>query len=347
MTRTRLLPLSVALVWALACTGGNDDPSITAAADAKVKSGDLPGAASEYDKASKDNATSMYAKEGEAYSLLLQGKYDEADKQLADAAATETAKKDPKLVSEIELRRAIIALRAGKLDDVKQHGAASNLPAGLVLAAEVHLADAESDDALKLLKQASSDPGVVGQTAQTYVQMLESDDPLNPGLAEATALWALGNRDVAVEAAEELVKALPEEREDKNMLLLLWAGRAVTAKRPGIATGMLDSIGFPPEGQAWRIQATRAMIAIAEGDDAEGIKIFTQLASAGADVPADGLSDALATAAALTTNKETARTLAGELRESAAAARGLSEAGAVEKAKQAAPEGPLKQYLGG
>jgi len=343
MTRIRFVPLFVTLAFALACTGAGDTLDLVKDADTKFKAGDLPGGAAELDKAKKDHPDSMYVAEDLAYSKMMAGDYAGADKALDDASKTETAKKDANAMSEIQLRRALVALRTGDLDHVRDYGEQSKLPAGLVLAAEVYLADADSDGALKLLKQAESDPGVAGQTAKTYADMMESTNQWDPGLAEATALWALGQRDVAVASADELVRALPDDREDKDALLLLWAGRAVTSGKSGIASGLLDAMSAPPPDQAWRVQATKAMIAIADGKDADGIAIFTALASAGA--PADGLSDALATAAALTKNKDTARQLAGELTESAAAARGLWEAGAVEKAKNAAPDGSLKKYL--
>jgi hypothetical protein len=172
--------------------------------------------------------------------------------------------------------------------------------------------------------------------------MLESGDPVQQGLAEATALWALGQRQDAVDYAEELLRALPEEREDKNELLVLWAGRAVTSGRPGVAQAMLLAMGMPPEGQAWRVEATRAMIAVAEGRNDEGYAMFEALGAAGA--PADGLSDALATAAGLTKDKELARRLTATL-ESVAVARGLYEADAVEAAKKAAPAGSFATFL--
>jgi hypothetical protein len=76
------------------------------------------------------------------------------------------------------------------------------------------------------------------------------------------------------------------------------------------------------------------MVQIASGKNDEGIKTFSGLSAAGA--PADGLADALATAAALAKDKETAKMLAGSV-ESVAAARGLYQAGAVGVAKSAAP----------
>lgn len=342
MTTYRFLPLALLLVGLAGCDQikgllGGDDAKVTEAADAKLKQNDLPGAVDEYAKIAAANPDSLNAAQGLAYASLLKGDYAAADKALATAESKvgDGPDKDKQL-GEIKVRRAIVALRKGDLDAVKQHGEASKMPVGLVLAAEVHLADAESDQAKALLKQAAADPGVVGKTAKTYVDMLESGDPMQQGLAEATALWSLGQRDVAVEAAEELVKALPEDRADKNELLLVWAGRAVTAGRPAIAEGMLDAMGPPPEGQAWRVQATRGMIRIANGENEEGIAIFAALAEGGA--PADGLSDALATAAALAKDQETAAKLAGSV-ESVAAARGLYQAGAVGAAKQVAPAG--------
>jgi hypothetical protein len=84
------------------------------------------------------------------------------------------------------------------------------------------------------------------------------------------------------------------------------------------------------------------MIAIADGEPQRGVEIFTALASMGP--PADGLSDALATAAALTDDREIAKQLAGSV-ESAAGARGLFEAGAVRAAATKAPAGPYKTFL--
>jgi hypothetical protein len=344
MTKARIVPAAITVFFVLACGGTADTKAITKEADDLLMKNDLPGAAKKYNDILTANPTSVFAGEGVAYSLYLQGDYDGADAKLADAEKNAATAGDSMKseVPNIKLRRALVALRANKLDNVKKFGEDSGLPAGQVLAAEVHLADAESDEAIKLLKSASSDDGPVGETAKQYVTMLESDDPMNQGLAEATALWSLGSRDTAVEAAEELVKALPEEREDKNELLLVWASRAVTSGRPAIADGMLEAMSAPPADQAWRVQATKGMIAIANGENDEGIAIFTSLASAGA--PGDGLSDALATAAALTKDPEIAKQLAGSV-ESAAAARGLTEAGATDAAKEVVPSGPYKSFL--
>lgn len=354
MTKARIIPMVITLLAVLACTGKADDLTVVDPATELLKKGDIGAAEAEYTKIEKDSPQSTYAAEGAAYTKLLKGDFAGADAELqtAEKRLSENGKgtPDPKRLGEIKLRRALVALAEGNLDNVKQFGKDSGLPAGQLLAAEVHLADIEGEDALKLLKLASSDGGMVGETAKKYVELLESDDQTNRVIAENSALWALGQRDVAVEAAEDIIKGLPDDREDKNELLLLWAGRAVTSGRPGSAAGMLDAMSAPPPDQAWRVQATRAMIAIAQGENEDGLATFTALATAlaaGPDsgVPADGLYDALATAAALTKDPEVAKQLAGSV-ESVAAARGLYEAGATDAAKEVVPSGSYSKFLG-
>lgn len=348
MYKARIVPAAVVVFFSLGCAqifGTKDSPDVTKDADALLSKNDLPGAAAKYDEIAKAHPDSVYALEGVGYSKMLAGDYDAADAKLADAQKKAEAGGDAMKaeVGHIKFRRALVALSAGKLDNVKKYGDESGDPAGQLMAAEVHLVDAESDDANALLKKAATADGVVGETAKTYLTMLESDNPFDAGLAEATAMWALGLRSDAVDSAEEQVKGLPEEREDKNALLLLWAGRAVTSSRPAVAQGLLDALSAPPPDQAWRVEATKGLIAIATGDNQTGIDIFTSLASAGA--PADGLSDALATAAALTKDPEVAKQLAGSV-ESVAAARGLNEAGAGDAAKEIVPSGGYKSFLG-
>lgn len=352
MSNYRILPLVLALLASTGCDkiqalmGGSDAPEVTKAAEDLLRAGDLPGAIEQYAKIRQEQPDSVHAAQGEAYARLLAGDHAGAEKALADAHAKATEKgMDKNVVGEIEVRRALTALRAGKYDAVKEHGKASELPAGQFLAAEICLADAEHDEAIKLFKAASADSGVIGETAKAYLTMIEESDSTR-SLAELTALWASGQRQVAVQNVEDTLKSLPEERPDKNELLLLWAGRAVTSGEPGVAQGLIDSMGFPPEGQAWRVEATKAMIAIAEGRNDEGVQLFTVLASAEAGAPADGLADALATAAALAKDAETATKLAGAV-ESVAAAKGLQMAGAGEAAKQVSPSSAaFTKYLG-
>jgi tetratricopeptide (TPR) repeat protein len=313
------------------------DPEVVRPAQDKLEDGDLPGAAAEYEELAAAHPDSVHVAIGHAYMQMLSGDYDGADSTLA--SVEEGAGEQ---LGEIKLRRALVALQKKDLDSVKAHGTASGLSQGRLLAAEVHLVDLESDEATEILQDVAEAGGPVGNVAQTYLDMLNSDDQIRAGLAEASALWALGDRSSACEAAEELVQALDGDDAEKNAQLLLWAGRAVTSGQPAVATTLVDSIDFPPDGQAWRVQATRAMIAAAEGDTDSALRIFAQLREAGA--PADGLADARATACALTDDKAAAKELVADL-ESAAAARCLLHVGAGRAALQQAPQGALRTYL--
>ena len=316
--------------------GGADE----AAADAEglLKQGDLPGAADAYAAANTATPTHVDAATGAAYTALLQGDTGRADQILA-AAEAEAGEK----LGEVKLRRALVALQAGELENVKLHGEASGLPMGQLLAAEVALADGESEEASALLEKAKGAGGKVGKTAQTYLDLLGSDEPTVAGLSEAQALWALGERKIAVRSVEELVKGLPDDREDRGELVLLWAGRAASVDETDVARSILDALIFPPDGQAWRKVATLGIIACAEGDAAACQSNFKALEG---NAPEDGLADAVATAAFLIAdeNPEAARTLAGRY-VSNAAARSLLEAGDAAAARESVPGGVLGEYL--
>jgi len=338
--RTWLLALILAGGCDLeALMGGGGESAGLEEAAGLLRKGDFPGAAAKYDALAATSPESVDVAIGRAYAMLLAGNTSGADAALAAVEATAADR-----LGEVKLRRALVALEAGDLDNVKAHGRASDLPAGKLFAAEVHLADLENDEAIATLKEVSGAGGPPGATADEYLSLLESGDPFRAGMAEASALWALGDRIGAVANVEELLDGLDDDRKDE--LLLLWAGRAVTSGAPGVAGNLLEAIDAPPEGQQWRIQSVRAMVAIADGDAETGVQLFGVLgglADAG-DVPRAGLDDALATAAALSGDPSVAKQLVGGM-ESAAAARGLLEAGDGSAAKGQAPPGPLRSYL--
>lgn len=336
----RLVPVLVGVIGLAACDMipglGAPGPEVVEPANAHLRSGDLPAAASEYASLAGQYPSSVHVGVGQAYMQLLQGDLGGADATLA--ALEEGAGEQ---LPEIKLRRALVALQSGDLDTVKVHALASGMPQGKLLAAEVMLADLDLDEVPTLLREVSAAGGVVGQTAARYLEMFESGNQTWAGLAQVTALWALGDRRAAKEA-EQLVRSLPADDGARSEQLLLWAGRAVTSGYPDAAQSLLDEIDFPPDGQAWRIQATRALVHVARGEVSEGVRLLDALSSAGA--PADGVADARATACALVEDKAQAREIAGDL-ESPAVARCLSEAGADRVAQARAPEGPLKSYL--
>jgi len=224
-----------------------------------------------------------------AYGLVLDGDFPAAQIALADVEQT----------PETLLRRSLVALADDDPDGVRVHGAMSSLSEGLILAAQVHLIDLESDEAIGLLYEAD------GPVATEYLRRLEDADPAMPGTAEASALWAMRDRRSGCETASEVVPTLSDV-DLRNEELLLWAGRAASIGMTALAQGLLDEIGAMPKGQNWRYQATQAMIWFGDGELDRASAHFAALedqVSVGA-VPRLGLADAIATAEQLGEERE-------------------------------------------
>lgn len=318
----------------------NDPSKAVGEAEALLVSGDLAAASAKYEEAAKKAPTNVDAASGAAYAKVLAGDYAAADALLAAAEAGAADK-----VGDVKLRRALVAMEAGDLDKVKELGAASGTPVGKLLAAEAELADGNRDAAKALLEEAKGAGGPVGDTAQKYIDLMADGNPLVAGLSEAQALWALGQRRIAVRSVEELVKAYAEGHDDGSDQLLLWAGRAASVGEADIANSLLDSLTVPPAGQFWRVQATRAMAVCAQGNGAECTAAFEAIRSA---APSDGYADARATAAILLAEKDPdgARTLLEGL-SGDAAARGWAAVGDKSAGASAAAETSFKKQLGG
>ncbi|MCB9668370.1 MAG: hypothetical protein H6734_02750 [Alphaproteobacteria bacterium] len=315
--------------------GGGIDPATVE----KMKDQDLPGVYQDLkdkDPASLDVESASHL----AFVLFSRDELDKADSVLA--AAAEKAK--PEELPAINLRRAIIARKARKLDDVKKHALASGLPEGKLMAAEVHLTSFDQDAARKLLQEVQGTPGAVGATATKYLELVNGG-PDNEALAEITALWALGDRSSACEQAAEVIPQVEyDDDQRKAELQLLWAGRAVTSGHPAVASALLaDMTELPSPDQAWRRQAVLAMVAIAEGEYEKGLRIFDQLEEAGA--PGQGLADAIGTAIALCKDAEVAKRLAKDL-ESISVVKGLEVQGLKDEAVKHAPrDSPVRERM--
>lgn len=318
-------------VIGLSLVSGSNEGQIAAAQQA-LDAGEFPTAEAAFVEILGSDADNPEALQGLSYLAFLRGDWAKADAYLAKAPDD----------GDTRLRRALIAQKRGDLDAVEKWGMDSGLPLGQLLAAEVDLVDAEGDSAKERLRPLVGESGLLGQTARDYLSMLDAETPAERGHAEATAMWALGEHTEAVETAAELLPALPDD-DQRDTWLLVWAGRAVTNQRPALAQEMLDQIARPPEGQAWRVQATRAMVAIAEGRSDEGFATFEALEYAGA--PPDGLRDALATAAALAPDPDVARRLTGSQR-SVAAAIAREHAGDATWADAIPPESALYRSQG-
>ncbi len=317
-----------------------DSKKTVADADALLKAGDLAGATALYDGALAKTPADVDLAVGAAYGHMLMGEAPKADEILAASEAGA----GPRL-GEVKLRRALLAMKSGDLDKVKEFATASGLPAGKLLAAEVNLADGDRDAAKALLEEIKGTPGDLGATATAYLQLMNDANALVGGLSEAQALWALGQRKIAVRSVEDLVKAYAETREDGPDQLLLWAGRAASVGETDISTNLLDAITVSPPGQAWRVQATRAINACAAGDGATCTRILEMIKPV---APADGYLDARTTAAALIAPKDgaTAKALL-EGYGGDAAARAMAESGDSAGAVNVATDPVFKKQLGG
>ncbi|MEZ4319545.1 MAG: tetratricopeptide repeat protein [Myxococcota bacterium] len=341
MQRVRLLGLVALLIGLNACeyieqltgTAGGLPEGV----EEQIKRGDWPGAMPKLAEASKADPTNVEVATYLAFTQMMSGDYAGADKTLA--AAQDAAPDDKK--PEIQLRRALIGLRTRDMDAVREHAKASGLNEGKLLAAEVHIVDLEADSARPLLQEIQNDPTVVGETAKKYLEMLDQG-AVQEGLAEVTALWALGDRATACDHASEIIPDL-DDGPEKSELQLLWASRALTSGKVGVANALVSEIlELPSPDQAWRLQATKAQIAIAEGEYEKGMEMLNKLEGG---APADGLADARATACALAADKEVAIRIAGDLK-SNAIAWCLERAGAHDEAKQhSVPGSKMKDFL--
>jgi hypothetical protein len=185
----------------------------------------------------------------------------------------------------------------------------------------------------------------VGDTASRYLALIADPNVFVAGLSETQALWALGDRKIAVRSVGDLVKAYAETHDDGADQLLLWAGRAASVGEAGVANELLDAITVPPAGQSWRVAATRAIVLCADGQGApcrSGLEALSQTA------PADGLSDARATAALAIckSDPETAKALLEGLTGDAPA-RVWAELGDPAAAARVAKDPFFKTTLGG
>lgn len=302
----------------------------------ELKAGDFATAEKKLAEAVQADPTDIDSANHLAYAQMMKGKYDDAAATLDKALEAATDPDKPAL----HLRRAMVALRARDLDSVREHGVASGLPEGLLLAAEVEIQDLNDEEARKLLEQLQSNPGVVGATAKKYLELYNGSPEMN-SLADVTALWALGLRKEACDNASQVIPDLPDD-DKKQALMLLWAGRAVTSGQVEVASTLLAEMQPPTNpDQRWRYIATQAIVAVAEGRYSEGIAKLDALEGA---APADGLADARATAAAVSGDPEIAKQIVGDL-ESPAVAGGLQKAGVPEAGASAPAGSKIKDFM--
>ncbi len=315
--------------------GGDAGEEAAAAAKKQMQAGDLVGAGDAFETAARDNPESIDAATGAALSALMRGDTDAADAHLERVQKTAGDR-----MPEVRMRRAIVAQRARDWDAMREHGEASGLDAGLLMAGEAALADGEREEAEALFSRVT---GATASVAQGYVDLLQSDNPVVAGLSEAQALWALGLRKVAVRSVAPLLADYPAAEGDRDEQLLLWAGRAASVRETETARSLAKAASADGD-LGWRKSATLALVDCADGNTGRCKRGLERLED---EAPADGLADARVTGAALIARKDpqAAKDLAGQYR-SAGAARALYAAGANQMAERSASDGPLSNFLG-
>jgi tetratricopeptide (TPR) repeat protein len=315
--------------------GGDAGKEATVEAQAQMKTGDVVGAAEAFRKAAEENPKSVDAATGAALAALMRGDTSAADEYLAGVLESAGERKP-----EVLMRRAMVAQQARDWDSMREYGEASGIDAGLLMAGEAALADGDREDAEALFSRVG---GSAGDVAQGYLDLLGSDDPIIAGLSEAQALWALGLRKVAVRSVGDLLTRYPGDAGDRDEQLLVWASRAATVRETATAKKLIAEVKASGD-RVWRRDATLAIAECADGKAKACIRAFDRLEG---DAPEDGLADAKVTAAALIaeTDPKTAKALAGVYR-SDGAARALYAAGARNMAVDAAPPGPLSDFVG-
>lgn len=329
-----LLPLLLLACGPASDWFGGGDP--LSAADRALAAGDFAGAGQAWEAALQADPADADAAIGLAYVRLLAGDEAEADRLLAAAAATA-----PERAGDIALRRALVAQRRGDLDAVEAHGVQSGSAAGRLLAAEVALVDGDHARARARLDVARGDPGGVGETARAYLALL--DAPRGAGVAEVQALWALGERRLAVRSAPAALRAWAEGRDDAAEAWLVWAGRAAVVGEGSLARQLTAQVPAPPAGQAWRVPVTLALADCGEGR----VEACRSGLAAVTDAPPEALADARVTAADLVAAVDPAAAAAlldGLTGDAAARARAaLGDAGAATLAADPV----LRAVLGG
>lgn len=298
--------------------GASLDPSPEATK--ALQSGDLDGARDAFEDTRDDDPISGAT--GLAYIKLMEDDFQGALEILREAEAEASDEE----LQELELRQALVLVRAGKWRDRPSCnkppceegpilGAAtlaeqSGLPQGLFLAGEYHLADGERKVAMGLFEDAVADESdhlddVTKSMAEQYLELLEGPAVLKD-FAEAAARWSVGMSSPGTTTffKEQSVKDFMKLAESEGLRdtpfgsseqLLIWSGRAASIGDVEAAQTMLDWVGGLDKDQEWRRLATQGIIYCVDGKSERCTKAFQQLKDASA--PADGYRDAAATAA--------------------------------------------------
>lgn len=343
--RLRIEACGLVLASLCAACGGGEEPATAPAAPqvdahALLSSGDADGAFAAWEASHAANPQDVPAAVGASYAALVRGDYAEADRILASVESVSGSEIGP-----IRARRALIALEAGKRDQVLEYGKSSGTVEGQILAAEAALCRSDWEDAQVLLEPIAGVGGPVGESASIYLDRLSQEDMTWSMLAEAEACWGMGLYGSAVEAAAEVFPDLPDSWERLGEEALVWSTRALRERDVESAEALLKPAGKVGPMNTWRLAATKALVDCAKGNAERCVSGLNRL---DADAPPRGVSDSKAFGAYLlgADHRESALAMLGEDQTSAAAYAAYT-VGDAATAARLAPDPFLQSVLGG
>ena len=252
---------------------------------------------------------------GQAHLLVLQDDFDGAIAQLNAARGMAT----PAEQARIDLRKALVQLRAGRLSDYPDSGDAdgawlpgainlakkSELPQGWLIVGEIALAEKERGDAAEFFTKAVEGSAGTAGVASAYLTLLESENEHLVDLSEAVANWSVGMssppisylKEQAVEDFVDIGSHIRDTDHGSKEQMLVWAGRAASIGRFKEARKILAWAKGIEGEQAWRYSATDAIIDCAQGKTSSCERKFKTAEAL--DAPPAGIEAAKATAAML------------------------------------------------
>ena len=272
-----------AAIW-IGCSGSDKSEEIMAA-QKSLSAGELSSAQTQLAAVLAEVPENADAATAMAHIHVLRGEFSQAESVL-NAVQTE----DAAVQSQIALRKALVALHAKDFSKAKQKALESQEDFAMILAAEISLMDGEYDEAITYLEKVG---GSHRSLAKSYLKLLDGDE-WSQAYAEAQALWALRDFDLAIQSVAGTMEFVSKSAlgNDPRSHILLWASRAIAVAQPDVARQLLSLKGAPADGD-WRVSLLKAMITTVDGDVSGGKVQFESLEGV---APEEALHDAKATA---------------------------------------------------
>ena len=270
-------------IW-MGCSGSDKSEEIMAAQKA-LAAGQLSSAQTQLAPVLAEVPQNADAATAMAHIHVLKGEYSQAE-----AVLNAVQSEDPAVLSQVALRKALVALEARDFSKAKEMAITSQEDFAMVLAAEISLMDGEYDEAIEYLEKVGGEHRTL---AKSYLKLLDGDE-WSQAYAEAQALWALRDFDLAIQSVAGTMEFVSKSALDNQPKehILLWASRAVAVAQPEVASQLLSLKGAPPADD-WRVGVLNAMITTVGGDVSGGKAQFEALAGV---APEQAVHDAKATA---------------------------------------------------